>query len=44
MIEPGSDFKATVRGLLWVALLVLIFVLVRAGRHHLLTASWWRPW
>ena len=37
--------RRQVRGLLLLALAVLIFSLLRAGLHHVFTpAGWWRLW
>jgi flagellar basal body-associated protein FliL len=43
-LQPSSKSRAEVRGLLWIALIVLVVVLVRAVRHHLLGPYWLRPW
>jgi hypothetical protein len=42
--QPPSEPHAQVRGLLWIALLMLAVVLVRAARHHMLGPAWWRLW
>ncbi len=31
-------------GLLWIALAILLFTAVRAGRHAIFLARWWRLW
>lgn len=31
-------------GLLWLALLVLLFCAIRAGRHAIFLPGWWRLW
>lgn len=37
--------RRQVRGLLLLALAVLVFSLLRAGLHHVFTpAGWWRLW
>lgn len=39
-----EEQRSITRGLLWLALLVVAFVLVRAATHHTLGAGWWKPW
>jgi hypothetical protein len=36
--------RRQVRGLLWLALAVLIFAILRAGAHNVFTRGWWRLW
>jgi len=41
----GVERRRQVRGLLLLALAVLVFSLLRAGLHHVFTpAGWWRLW
>ena len=35
--------RSLLRGLLWLALLALIFSVVRAGLHRVFVPGWWRP-
>jgi hypothetical protein len=42
--HASAHSRAQARGLLWMALLVAAAVLLRAWRHHLLGAAWWRLW
>ncbi|MDR3735200.1 MAG: hypothetical protein P4L10_06645 [Acidobacteriaceae bacterium] len=36
--------RIQIRGLLWLALLVVIFAIARAGLHTAFPAGWWRLW
>ena len=36
--------RMQVRGLLWLALAVLVFSVARAGLHVAFPAGWWRLW
>lgn len=36
--------RIQVRGLLWLALAVLVFSVARAGLHVAFPAGWWRLW
>jgi hypothetical protein len=36
--------RIQVRGLLWLALLVMVFAAARAGLHTAFPAGWWRLW
>lgn len=36
--------RQQVRGMLWLAAILLIATLVRAARHHMLGPGWWRLW
>jgi hypothetical protein len=36
--------RRQIRGLLLLALVVLVFSLYRAGLHNVFTAGWWRLW
>jgi len=36
--------RMQVRGLLWLALLVIVFSVVRAGMHNAFPHGWWRLW
>jgi hypothetical protein len=36
--------RRQVRGLLLLALAVLVFSLLRAGTHNIFTPGWWRLW
>jgi len=36
--------RMQIRGLLWLALAVVVFSIVRAALHHSLPPHWWLPW
>jgi hypothetical protein len=36
--------RRQVRGLLLLAIAILIFSLLRAGSHNIFTPGWWRLW
>lgn len=43
--RKSVERRRQVRGLLLLALAVLVFSLLRAGLHHVFTpAGWWRLW
>ncbi|WP_263411126.1 hypothetical protein [Terriglobus tenax] len=39
-----EEQSSLARGLLWLALVVVVFALWRAATHHTLGAGWWKPW
>jgi hypothetical protein len=39
-----QERKMQTRGLLWLALLVLLGSVARAGLHNAFPAGWWRLW
>jgi hypothetical protein len=39
-----TERRRQVRGLLLLALAILIFSLLRAGTHNIFTPGWWRLW
>jgi hypothetical protein len=36
--------RRQVRGLVWLALAMLAFAILRAGVHNVFTRGWWRLW
>jgi len=40
----AAQRRMQVRGLLWLALLVIVFSVMRAGLHNAFPHSWWRLW
>jgi hypothetical protein len=39
-----TERRRQVRGLLLLALAILVFSLLRAGTHNIFTPGWWRLW
>jgi hypothetical protein len=39
-----TERRRQIRGLLFVAIVILIFSLLRAGTHTIFTSGWWRLW
>jgi hypothetical protein len=39
-----TERRRQIRGLLLIALAILIFSLLRAGMHTIFTPGWWRLW
>jgi hypothetical protein len=39
-----TERRRQIRGLLLLALAVLVFSLLRAGTHNIFTPGWWRLW
>lgn len=39
-----AERKRQVRGLLWLALMVLVAAVLRAGARNVFLPGWWRPW
>jgi len=39
-----TERRRQVRGLLLLAIVILIFSLLRAGTHTIFTPGWWRLW
>ena len=42
MVALGRERRSQLRGLLWLALAALIFLLWRSGPLHLFHRGWWR--
>jgi hypothetical protein len=40
----NQNRRIQIRGLLWLALLVMIFAVARAGLHTAFPQGWWRLW
>ncbi|HSY69890.1 MAG TPA: hypothetical protein VK813_14665 [Edaphobacter sp.] len=39
-----TERRRQVRGLLLIALAILLFSVLRAGTHNIFTPGWWRLW
>jgi hypothetical protein len=39
-----TERRRQIRGLLLLAIVILIFSLLRAGIHNIFTPGWWRLW
>ena len=39
-----TELRRQIRGLLLLALLVIVFSILRAGVHNVFTRGWWRLW
>ena len=44
MSALNQERAQQVRGLLLLAVLLIVAVIWRAHRHHMLSAGWWRLW
>jgi len=44
LTREAQSRRMQVRGLLWLALLVIVFSIVRAGLHNAFPHGWWRLW
>lgn len=42
--REGKERRSMLRGLILLAVLVLVFSLVRAGTERVFYAGWWRQW
>lgn len=42
--REGKERRSVLRGLILLAVLVLVFSLVRAGTERVFYAGWWRQW
>ena len=43
-LPQPRERRMQVRGLLWLAAIVLAATLFRAAHHHLFAHDWWRLW
>ncbi|WP_263367509.1 hypothetical protein [Edaphobacter bradus] len=42
--DEQQERRRQLRGLIFLAMAVLVFSLLRAGIHHVFTPGWWRVW
>jgi hypothetical protein len=42
--NEARERRSQVRGLVWLALAVIVFAILRAGMHRVFAPGWWRLW